>query len=38
MDTEYLRDVLARLPAMANRDDLDALLTGRWQLPVITAS
>lgn len=27
----YLRDVLARLPAMTNRDDLEALTPGRWQ-------
>jgi len=26
----YLRDVLARLPAMTNRDDLEALTPGRW--------
>ena len=32
----YLRDVLARLPAMTNQDDLDALTPRRWQpqLPV----
>ncbi len=27
----YLRDVLTRLPAMTNQDDLDALLPGRWK-------
>ncbi|HMJ13102.1 MAG TPA: IS66 family transposase [Polyangiaceae bacterium] len=27
----YLRDVLARLPAMTNRDDLAALTPARWQ-------
>lgn len=27
----YLRDVLARLPAMTNQDDLAALTPGRWQ-------
>jgi hypothetical protein len=27
----YLRDVLTRLPAMSNRDDLDALTPARWQ-------
>ncbi len=27
----YLRDVLARLPAMTNQDDLEALTPGRWQ-------
>jgi transposase len=26
----YLRDVLARLPTMTNRDDLDALTPGKW--------
>lgn len=26
----YLRDVLSRLPAMTNRDDLGPLLPGRW--------
>jgi transposase len=30
----YLRDVLSRLPAMTNRDDLGALTPARWQLPV----
>lgn len=27
----YLRDVLARLPQMTIRDDLDALTPARWQ-------
>jgi transposase len=27
----YLRDVLARLPALTNQDDLDALTPRRWQ-------
>ena len=27
----YLRDVLGRLPAMTNQDDLTALLPGTWQ-------
>ena len=27
----YLRDVLTRLPAMTNRDDMDALTPARWQ-------
>jgi hypothetical protein len=27
----YLRDVLARLPAMTNQDDIEALTPGRWQ-------
>lgn len=27
----YLRDVLTRLPAMTNQDDLDPLLPSRWQ-------
>jgi transposase len=27
----YLRDVLAHLPAMTNRDVLDALTPRRWQ-------
>ena len=27
----YLRDVLARLPQMTTRDDLDALTPARWQ-------
>jgi transposase len=34
----YLRDVLSRLPAMTNRDDLDALLPGLWQPQVINTS
>ena len=29
----YLRDVLARLPAMSNRDDLTALLPANWKPP-----
>ena len=29
----YLRDVLARLPAMTNRDDLDPLLPCNWRQP-----
>jgi len=29
----YLRDVLARLPAMSNRDDLTPLLPANWQPP-----
>jgi len=29
----YLRDVLARLPAMTNQDDLTALLPANWQPP-----
>ena len=29
----YLRDVLARLPAMTNQDDLTALLPANWQAP-----
>lgn len=27
----YLRDVLNRLPAMSNQDNLDALLPDRWR-------
>jgi hypothetical protein len=27
----YLRDVLTRLPAMTNRDDLGLLTPARWQ-------
>jgi hypothetical protein len=35
----YLRDVLTRLPAMNNRDDLGALLPARWKLiPAIARS
>jgi transposase len=30
----YLRDVLSRLPAMTNRDDLGALTPAHWQPPV----
>lgn len=30
----YLRDVLSRLPAMTNQDDLSALTPARWQPPV----
>ena len=30
----YLRDLLTRLPAMTNRDDLDALLPSNWTPPV----
>jgi len=29
----YLRDVLARLPAMTNQDDLGALTPARWKAP-----
>ena len=29
----YLRDVLSRLPAMTNQDDLDPLLPSHWQPP-----
>lgn len=29
----YLRDVITRLPHMANRDDLGALTPARWQPP-----
>jgi len=32
----YLADVLKRLPAMTNQDDLSALLPSRWQ-PVAAA-
>jgi hypothetical protein len=34
----YLRDVLSRLPAMTNQDDLDALTPRRWQPLVSSAS
>ncbi|MEX2380943.1 MAG: transposase, partial [Opitutales bacterium] len=36
---EYLRDVLARLPAMTNQDDLSSLLPSKWKPsdPVIEA-
>jgi transposase len=30
----YLRDILTRLPAMTNRDDLGPLTPARWQPPV----
>jgi hypothetical protein len=29
----YLRDVLSRLPAMSNRDDLTPLMPANWQPP-----
>ena len=29
----YLRDVLTRLPAMTNQDDLTLLLTSKWSPP-----
>ncbi|MCC5840832.1 MAG: transposase domain-containing protein [Opitutales bacterium] len=29
----YLRDLLNRLPAMSNQDNLDALLPDRWKPP-----
>jgi hypothetical protein len=32
----YLRDVLARLPTMTNRDDLAALLPANWQPPAVS--
>lgn len=32
----WLADVLERLPAMTNRDDLEILLPSRWQNPVAT--
>lgn len=34
---DYLRDVLTRLPAMTNRDDLSPLLPSKWKsdVPVI---
>ena len=32
----YLADVLERLPAMTNQDDLGALLPARWK-PAVTA-
>jgi transposase len=34
----YLRDVLCRLPAMTNQDDLDALTPRLWQPAVSSAS
>lgn len=34
----YLADVLGRLPAMTNRDDLGALLPDRWQPAVAAAT
>ena len=34
----YLRDVLTRLPAMTNQDDLDALTPRRWQPLASSAS
>ena len=33
----YLKDVLTRLPAMSNQDDLTPLLPARWQ-PVASSS
>lgn len=33
----YLRDVLARLPGMTTKDDLDALLPSQWTPPVAAA-
>ncbi len=32
--TRYMRDILTRLPAMTNQDDLTPLLPSRWQPPV----
>jgi hypothetical protein len=34
----YLRDVLTRLPAMTNRDDLTALLPSKWSAPATAPS
>ncbi|MBC8008923.1 MAG: transposase domain-containing protein [Burkholderiales bacterium] len=34
----YLRDVLTRLPAMTNQDDLGALTPHRWQPAAPSAS
>jgi transposase len=34
----YLREILSRLPAMTNQDDLDALTPRRWQPLVSSAS
>ena len=34
----YLRDVLTRLPAMTNRDDLTALLPSKWSPPAIAST
>ena len=31
----YLRDVLTRLPAMSNQDDLEPLLPSNWSPPVV---
>ena len=32
----YLRDVLTRLPAMTNRDDITVLLPSKWSAPAAT--
>lgn len=34
----WLADVLERLPAMTNRDDLEILLPSHWQSPAATKS
>jgi len=35
---EYLKDVLTRLPAMTNKDDLRPLLPGHWKNPLAPAA